>query len=341
VGVGHKQTIATAVDPAPFATSSISLGLYMSDEHPQRSARLLEQQARLAIDAGFDGVTVPEHHGGQAAYPANPILTAVWLLGTLPRGWAAAAPTLPLLRVARCVAEDVAWAYLHAQGRFAAAFAAGYDARDFRACDRDSSDRPRRFRDAVEVIVHHVSHSADDDIALRASAADRPVMLVATRGERAARRAAELGLGLLLPPLPTATARSVVDVYRAAGGDGPVTMSRWVWLGSHPTEGEARLNGRVATAPGDLSWRDDAAVLQVESSTDPSDLAHRVAALALESGATNVNLRVHLPGVTSARTTSQIESLGCGFVDQLRHSLQKVRSTKSTADPQPSNEVPS
>jgi alkanesulfonate monooxygenase SsuD/methylene tetrahydromethanopterin reductase-like flavin-dependent oxidoreductase (luciferase family) len=54
----------------------------------------LHAQAVAAAEAGFDGVTISEHHGSFDGYFPNPLQLAGWLLGSIPQIWVAPFPLL-------------------------------------------------------------------------------------------------------------------------------------------------------------------------------------------------------------------------------------------------------
>ena len=309
----------TVVAGRPFADGSVSIGLYLTPGEPLDAMRVLERHARLALSAGFDGVTLPEHHGTQPGYVTNPVLVATHLLAHVDRGWVAAAPTLASLRPAPLLAEDLAWASLLSGGRFGAAFGAGYDAQDFAATEAPFEDRMRRFRQVTAQVAHRLRHDADDDgdEGIRFARRMSIPLLIATKGQRNVEHAARIGAGLFLPPLPVDDSRALVDRYTAAGGAGPVTITRWVWLGTHPDEGERALNQGASGAQRDQLWLDSSSVIRVESGTDQAELAGRLSDIVDASGGTNLNVRVRLPGIDAAETAEQIERVG-EIADRMR-----------------------
>ena len=82
-----------------FGPGSIAMRIY---PHPELSApdmiTEMRTQARLAVEQGFDGVMLAEHHGGFAGYLPNPLQMAGWLLENMPGGWAAPCPMILPLR---------------------------------------------------------------------------------------------------------------------------------------------------------------------------------------------------------------------------------------------------
>lgn len=304
-----------ADQPTPFSPGDVSLGLYLHADDVD--LQILRRQARHAIEAGFAGVSLAEHHNDRSGYVPNPVLAASALLPSLPTGWVAAAPTILGLRPVRTLAEDILWVNALFPGRVGMAVGAGFDVEDFDLVGRPFAGRLRRFRDELaELAATRLDHSAFSAKAVR----DVPV-LVATRGPRNAAAAARDHFGILLPPLPPTTARALADSYREAGGTGPVAIGRWVWLGEPPRDAVAALNGAIGATRGDLSWRDDDSVISIDAAATDAGLADRLVALATDSGATHLHLRIHLPGLRPSRVDEQIERIGRCVVPIVRARL--------------------
>src|SRR5258708_1526847 len=93
----------------PFGSGSVSLVPYVRDLPSTKSLDLLFDQAQRAFKAGFDGVTLPEHHNGFSMYPPTPLQVVGWLLQEFNVGWAAAYPSLIPLRPTELWIEGPAW----------------------------------------------------------------------------------------------------------------------------------------------------------------------------------------------------------------------------------------
>jgi alkanesulfonate monooxygenase SsuD/methylene tetrahydromethanopterin reductase-like flavin-dependent oxidoreductase (luciferase family) len=78
----------------PLVRGSISLRLYPHDLSPLGVVDEIRTQARLAEQAGFDGVMLSEHHGGFPNYVPNPLLASMWALDATDTLWAAPCPQL-------------------------------------------------------------------------------------------------------------------------------------------------------------------------------------------------------------------------------------------------------
>lgn len=59
------------------------------EAEPERAARTLIEQARTALDGGFDGITISEHLAGFPGYVPVPTTLAATVLGATQRGWVA------------------------------------------------------------------------------------------------------------------------------------------------------------------------------------------------------------------------------------------------------------
>ena len=109
---------------APLAPGSISLRLYPHDADPVEQVALLRHQARRAVEAGYEGVMVSEHHADFPGYLPNPIQLAGFLLEAMPTGWAAPCPLLLPMKPYALIAEDLAWLAAAHPGRVGDAVAA-------------------------------------------------------------------------------------------------------------------------------------------------------------------------------------------------------------------------
>ncbi len=311
---------------APLARGSVSLRLYPHDglDAPEIVAEL-RAQAALAVDAGFDGVMTSEHHGGFPGYLPNPLLAAGWCLDAMDHGWAAPCPLLLPLRETALVAEDVAWLDARFPGRVGVGVAAGALAADFEIAHQSMEGLTARFVGQLTELAGILSGRelgpVRNDPAVRAFEA-RPIPLVsAAMGFTAARRAAGLDIGLLFDSLSTPErGRALVDAYRAEGGTAACVAIRRAWIGEPPREDVDRQVDRYRSySPGaaQAQWGSD----ELIASTDGREVAERLADTLAHAGATAVNLRVHVPGVSPAAARDQIAALGAAVVPHLRATL--------------------
>jgi alkanesulfonate monooxygenase SsuD/methylene tetrahydromethanopterin reductase-like flavin-dependent oxidoreductase (luciferase family) len=302
--------------------------LYPHNELPAGDvATQLCSEAVLAATSGFDGVMTSEHHGGFAGYLPNPLQVTNWLVERMPHGWAAPCPVLLPLRAVAAVAEEIAWLHALHPGRVGIGVASGALPLDFEvmevplaeAVDRFKRDLPRL---AAMLRGEDLGQLAGDP-ALTACASS-PVPVVSTSMSRAAvRRAAAHGVGVIYDGGTTADRlRALSDEYVDAGGTGPRILIRRVWLGAPPPAlFEAQLDVYRSYSPAAAidQWRGTGFICH----DDPTALADEVAAAVIECGATCLNLRVHVPGVTSGHAHAQIAALGAEVVPVLRQRLTR------------------
>jgi alkanesulfonate monooxygenase SsuD/methylene tetrahydromethanopterin reductase-like flavin-dependent oxidoreductase (luciferase family) len=303
----------------PFAPGSISVRLYPHNELDARGVvSELCGQAALALDGGFDGVMTSEHHGAFAGYLPGPLQFAGFVLESSPRGWAAACPLLLPLRPVAQVAEEVAWLAARHPGRVGLGVAAGALPLDFEVMGVPVEEALPRFVAGLPRIVDLLAGRSlgplSGDRALQACAADPVPVLSAAASPGAARRAAACGAGVLTEGMSSVDRlRRIVDAYRSAGGGGPAVVIRRVWLGAVRRE---LVAGQRAVYDGYAGGRfgDD----QTVADDTPDGLADRLVAVAEASGASALNLRVHLPGLTPADVRDQLAGLAGEVLPRVR-----------------------
>jgi alkanesulfonate monooxygenase SsuD/methylene tetrahydromethanopterin reductase-like flavin-dependent oxidoreductase (luciferase family) len=292
-------------------------------------------QAGLALRGGFDGVMTSEHHGGFPGYLPNPQQVTAFILADETQGWAAASPLLLPLRPTALVAEETAWLAARHPGRIGLGVAAGALPLDFEAMGSELATAPGRFAVELPRLVA-MMHGRDlgplgGDPAL-ARCADHPVpVLSAAVSPTAARRAAAVGAGILMEGMsgPDRLAR-LTSAYDAAGGTGPKVLIRRVWLGEVPRDLVARQRQVYDTVTGDpTAFGAD----QTVAAEGADQLVERLVDVVRRSGATSVDLRVHLPGMAPGTVRSQIARLAAEVVPGLRAALQVGRSTGRSAGP--------
>ena len=274
----------------------------------------MRAQARLAAESGFAGVMTSEHHGGFAGYSPNPLQLAGWLLEAMPTGWAAACPLLLPLRPVGLVAEEVAWLAGRFPGRVAVGVAPGALPLDFEAMDVPVDEMMPRFRSALPRLAAMLRGQdlgpLAGDLALQACA-DNPITVISTAlSPPAVRRAAAVGAGIVYDGAsPVERLRPLSDAYDAAGGTGPKVLIRRVWLGDPPREAFDRQTDvyrSYSSAAAQQHWRDNGFLCR----DDPAELATDLSSAVTHAGATCLNLRVHVPGITPAMASDQITQVG-------------------------------
>ena len=322
MAAGHRARAPLAVGTAaPFARGSISLRLYPHNELDAPDIlRELCDQATLGLSTGFDGIMTSEHHGGFAGYLPNPLQVASFVLEQTATGWVAACPVLLPLRPVAQLAEEVAWLAVRHPGRVGLGVAAGALPLDFEAMDVEPDDAVPRFTAALPRIVDMLQgrdlRQLEGDRALRACARAPVPVLSAAASPGAARRAAGCGAGILSEGMSTVgRLRRICDAYDGAGGAGTKVIIRRVWMGDPPT---ARIERQRAVydsyAGAGAAFPED----QTITAARPEEMAERIHAVWLASGADAVNLRVHLPDVPPPEIRRQITVLADDVLPHLR-----------------------
>jgi alkanesulfonate monooxygenase SsuD/methylene tetrahydromethanopterin reductase-like flavin-dependent oxidoreductase (luciferase family) len=300
------------VRPAPFAPGSISLGVHAHDlPAPGQVADLLGQ-AEAAFAAGVDGVTVSEHHAGNAQYLPNPLLTAAWILAAAPAaGWAGACPLLLAARPLAHVVEDLAWLAARHPGRVGVAFVAGYVAADFAAPGHEFETRGQRFHAALPQVVAALAGRPEGPLAAQiksdravAAVAEHPVPVLATaEGVVGARRAAAAGAGVLMGAYrPAAGAAAAFAAYREAGGKGPRVLIRRFHVGRLRPDLRALIDALHRRAGGENAQ-------MVYEGEDPAEVGSQIATDLRDAGASAVNLRVNVETAGPEDTREQLSAL--------------------------------
>lgn len=147
-----------------------------------------------------------------------------------------------------------------------------------------------------------------DDPAIARCVVDPIPVVSAAMSPAACRRAADVGAGLLFDSLTTvARCRELVDLYRGAGGHGPVVLIRRVAPGAPPANRQAdqlRLYRSYAVPAAVEHWGEDQL-----ASGDALEITETLAAQATAVGADCLNVRVHTPGMAPAEARAHIETL--------------------------------
>ena len=312
----------------PVSVGSISLRLYPHDVAAVEQVALLRAQAGRAVEIGYDGVMVAEHHADFPGYLPNPVQLAGFLLDAMPRGWAAPCPLLLPMKPYALIAEDLAWLDAAHPGRVGVGFAAGALPVDFELAEVPFDEITDRFKDALPRIVAALRGRDDTPLAADRAVArtvSRPFpMVVAAQSRAAVRRAARLGLGILYDSLQTTevTARLNAE-YVEAGGDGPRVAIRRVWVGDPPGEEmAAQMAHYLSYAPEAAmkNWDGD----QLISAPTGTEAADRLADFLDAAGCDTVNVRVHVKGLSPDRVFEQLDRHRDDFLPHLRDRMLSV-----------------
>lgn len=312
---------------APFAPGSVSLRLYPHNElaGAPEVMRELCDQARLGLDAGFDGIMVSEHHGGFPGYLPLPLQTATFILEENERGWAAPCPLLLPLRPTAMVAEEVAWLAARHPGRVGIGVGSGALQLDFDAMGVPLAEAGQRFGAELPRLVDMLNGrdlaGLELDHALRRCREHPVPVLSAAVSKPACRRAAVVGAGILLEGMSsTEKLAGLCAAYDEAGGTGTKTLIRRVWLGAPLTDLIDRQRQVYATMGRDEPARplaDD----QTIACEDPTEMVERIVEVMRATTCQAINLRVHLPDLPPELAREQISALAHDVVPPLRAAL--------------------
>jgi alkanesulfonate monooxygenase SsuD/methylene tetrahydromethanopterin reductase-like flavin-dependent oxidoreductase (luciferase family) len=307
----------------PLAIGSISLRLYPHDVPAREQLDLIRRQARLAVEAGHDGVMVSEHHADFPGYLPNPMQIAGFLLPAMPRGWAAACPLLLPMQPYALVAEQLAWLDAAYPGRVGAGFASGALPVDFELAEVPFDEIRERFKAALPKVVAALRGEdptpLGQDRAVRATAQRALPMVAAAQSPAAVRRAARLGIGILYDSLQTIdVTRRLSDIYDEAGGPGPKILIRRVWVGDPPQANfEAQMDHYRTYAPESAmkNWGDGTNLVHGRTG---EEAAEALAEALREGRCDTVNVRVHVKGLSPEQVEAQIAHHAETFLPHLR-----------------------
>jgi alkanesulfonate monooxygenase SsuD/methylene tetrahydromethanopterin reductase-like flavin-dependent oxidoreductase (luciferase family) len=306
--------------PRPFSPGSVSIRLYPHNELEAHGiVSELCAQAQIALEAGFDGIMTSEHHGGFPGYLPNPLQTVSFILEENATGWAAPCPLLLPLRPTALVAEEVAWLSARHPGRVGVGVAAGALALDFEVMGKALTESATVFTSELPRLVDMLRgrdlQQLSGDPALRACSV-RPVpVLSAAVSVTAARRAARCGAGLLMEGMsPVDRLARLTAAYESNGGTAPKVLIRRVWLGDLPTELVRRQRATYDSYSGAATvFGDD----QTICTDQPAAMADRLIEAVEQSGADALNLRVHLPGMSTESVRAQIARIATEVVPMI------------------------
>jgi alkanesulfonate monooxygenase SsuD/methylene tetrahydromethanopterin reductase-like flavin-dependent oxidoreductase (luciferase family) len=298
----------------------VSLRLYPHNDRP--ASQVVDElclQARLAAQAGFDGIMTSEHHGGFPGYLPNPLQMVGFILDDRSLPWAAAAPLLLPLRPTALVAEEVAWLAARHPGRVGLGVASGALALDFEAMGLSTVSAGAIFKSELPRVVAMLRgrdlRQLSGDPALQACRTHPIPVLSAAVSATAAARAARCGAGILMEGMSSAKRLARLTAgYDGAGGTEGKVLIRRVWLGDLRGDLVDRQRRVYDTYAGEGAFGDD----QTVSSVDPVRVAELLDEVVSESGADALNLRIHLPGMSPESVRDQILRLGAEMLPLLK-----------------------
>jgi alkanesulfonate monooxygenase SsuD/methylene tetrahydromethanopterin reductase-like flavin-dependent oxidoreductase (luciferase family) len=295
----------------------------------------LRRQAVRAVELGFDGIALSEHHAGFPGYLPNPLQAAGLLLTHLPRGWVGAIPMVLPLRLTGAVVEEAAWLDAAYPGRVVVGFAAGYVEADFTAFGVPFESRFPLFRKMFEEVAKGLSGESGVEMLRRdpavAAAAGRVGLAMSTSGVQNARLAARLGAAVVPTQLSEEGYRELFGEYRAAGGTGARVVQKWVYLGDPPTSSMEALNQGYRDAPGDHSWWTSSSRIVPMDDHDPARMADRILAWVKASQASALAIRFQIGPLPAGEVRAQIERFGAEVLPTLRKGMREVAAMEQGA----------
>jgi alkanesulfonate monooxygenase SsuD/methylene tetrahydromethanopterin reductase-like flavin-dependent oxidoreductase (luciferase family) len=320
---------AVQLDPGrPLARGSVSLRIYPLDLPPGAIVADVQEQARLAEEAGFDGCMVAEHHGGFPNYLPNPLLAATWILEATQRMWAAPCPLLLPLRPVTQVVEDLAWTHHRFPGRLGVGVGAGSFPVDFEMAGVPLDELFPRYRKALATLTDSLGGRATGslagDLAVAALGGDEIPVVAGVQTVHTTRRAARLGMGVLYNSLQTEEAvREQNEAYEQDGGAGARILIRRLWIGPPPSSNMDAQMARYRDAAGKHQatagivdrWSQDDGLI---AAPDGAEAAERLYDAMVRSGCDALNIRVFLAGLSPVQVHEQIARHGAETVPRLR-----------------------
>jgi alkanesulfonate monooxygenase SsuD/methylene tetrahydromethanopterin reductase-like flavin-dependent oxidoreductase (luciferase family) len=319
-----STTAPRAAPGQPFGTGSVSLGLYLEDLEPPVALAELARQAELAIECGFDGVNLSEHHAGFDGYLPSPLLGISWLLDRMDVGWAAACPILLPLRPVNLVVEDIAWLTSRHPGRVGVGFAPGFAEADFEIAGASHADRRATYYRNLPIAVRALRGEAPgllaDDPAVRWCAAHPVPVLAAVAGPIGAREAARAGAGMLVATFKDAAeSGDLTATYRDYGGTGARVLVRRCWLGPKPPKPERRPESGIRRST-PRAWATGERTDMVTAMT-AEEMVDQLADRLVAAKATSHSIRLQLPGSSPETTREQIRRFGTEVLPGLRERI--------------------
>ncbi|HEY4887380.1 MAG TPA: LLM class flavin-dependent oxidoreductase [Candidatus Dormibacteraeota bacterium] len=311
--------------PKPYAAGGISVGIHAEAATPREVIEDLIEQARIADQAGYDGVSVSEHHGGFGGYVPSPLQVVGWVLSSMSRSWAATGPLLLSLRNPALVVEEAAWLAARFPGRVGLGVGPGFAPLDFAAVGIPIAERLPRFRAALETLTAALvgagSAALAGDTAV-ATLAPGEIPVVATLGGPVgAAQAGRVGAGCMVDSFASVEkASGLFERYSAAGGAGPRILCRRAWFGPPDPQRMAvlassyRSIGSTSAVGGPQT--------DFVATADAEEMAQRLAADVRAAGADALLLRFHYPGLAQPAMLEQLDHVGRRVLPVVRRALR-------------------
>lgn len=278
-------------------------------------------QARTADAAGYDGVSVSEHHGGFGGYVPSPLQVTGWLLPQMRRAWAATGPLLLTLRNPSLVVEEAAWLAARFPGRVGLGVGPGFAPLDFEVAGQALDGRLTRYRTALEVLAAGLGGRAPEglgrDLAVAGLEAGEVPVVATLGGPVGAAHAGRARVGAMVDSFASVEkARGLFSAFRAAGGTSPRVLCRRAWLGPPDPERMAVLaRGYSSIGSGGAIGAPQADFI---ATPEPEELAERLVGEVRDSGADSLLLRFHHPGLAASAMLEQLEATGLRVLPLIR-----------------------
>ena len=216
------------------------------------------------------------------------------------------------LRPWALIAEEIAWLNARFPGRIGLGAGTGSLQADFDIVELPKEGHIERYHDALGKIAGALRGQCEGAFAKDpaiVNCATNPVPLVtASTTPRGVRTAAQHGAGLLFESMTTPERLAeLVQMYRDAGGKGPIVLIRRAWVGETSFQRQERQMGVYRSYGGEKAqqhWQGN----QIVNGT-AEDVAEQLAEAAYRVGADALNLRLHVPGVEPDEILAQLDAL--------------------------------
>lgn len=309
-----NRTRAAAAQP--FGDHSVSLAVSTFGSTAESQVRSILEQARVAAEVGFDGVTIGEHHDDVDVYFPQPLLACAWVLAETPTSWAAPCPMLLGIRRPELVAEEAAWLAARHPGRLGLGVGSGYRTEDFAPFGVDLLEARRGYEASLSRLVESLGAGTvlRDDLALRGTV-DAPLPIVTAASTPLGMRiAARHGVGVAVVGAPTSDdrPRQLLAEYRDHGGAGPTVWTRRVWIGHVSDSARAALQRRYERWHG--SGSADLGLFGTSSEIG-EQLVDEVETI---GGPWSLSVRFEIPGAGVAESVAVAREFGSEVLPHLR-----------------------
>jgi alkanesulfonate monooxygenase SsuD/methylene tetrahydromethanopterin reductase-like flavin-dependent oxidoreductase (luciferase family) len=334
----------------------MKLGIYLNSQHPisddpaRRFAETVEQ-VRLIRSLGFDSIWAGEHHV-TPGYHFFPQMGLLHRLAAEAEGlWIGTNVNLLPLHNPLEVAEAGAFLDVITGGKFLLGVGLGYRPEEYEMYRVPMPDRVSRFAEGVEIIkrlwsedrvTHRGKHwqFTDASIGPRPLQSPRPPIIIGAQVDAAITRAAKIGDGWLMVPIPTLDqVTKQMSLYKSARSAAQLPPSphicRLLEVGCAPDDESAAR--RVAPHLMEkykayFSWGLEGLTLDPNAAPDQQFRALAINRFAVggpakvidmlvaqhRAGITHLSMRVSWPGMAQNDILASIELLGRQVLPEVR-----------------------